>query len=246
MRCLTKLLTLINLCILMNGLLYSQNLISNPSFENYSNCPRNEYEIKYCDSWWKPPLTNSPDYFNNCGMDTVIESVVNTPNNFVGFQEPKDGTGYMGIICFSGSYFGYQEYIQNELLRELKPNTEYELTLYISLADSSKYYSNLIQFCFSNSEKLKTKNYKGYYALKCRSCLTEDSSEILSDNLGWNEIKIRFIAKGGEKYLTIGVFVNQIKKNSYKNRKKENVINVQTTADFAYYYLDKLSLVEIK
>jgi len=240
-----RLLLLCSFCIILSSFLCSQNLIRNPSFEKFSNCPSKVYEIKYCNYWWKPPLTNSPDYFNNCSIDTSIKSVVHTPNNFVGFQEPKDGTAYLGIICFSGSNFSYQEYIQSELLQELTKDREYEFTIYISLADSSKYYSNVIQFCFSNSDKLKTKNYKGYYVLECNTCLAEDSLQILSNNVDWNEIKIRFTAKGGEKYLTIGVFKDQVNRKINKKRKKENIIKDDSTKDFAYYYLDKLSLIEV-
>lgn len=222
----------------------AQNLVRNPGFESYSTCPTNVFEIKYCQDWWRPPLTNSPDYFNNC-QDTNTSVVVNTPANFAGYQEPKEGSAYMGIICFSSCLAAYQEYLQSALTTELKPNTVYELTLYVSLADSSKYYAPQIQFCFSKSARLKAKKQTGYTVLTCKSCLTENSADLLSNTVDWQEIKLQFTATGGEKYLTIGNFHNKTNKKLFKKRKQENILNAASTRDYAYYYLDAISLIEV-
>jgi hypothetical protein len=42
---------------------FGQNLVMNPSFEIYSQCPDNAFQIDYSTNWYS--LKESPDYFNS-------------------------------------------------------------------------------------------------------------------------------------------------------------------------------------
>lgn len=82
-----------------------QNLVPNPSFEDYTICPNDLDQIDRVVSWLS--IGNSPDYFNACADDTV-----SVPFNALGDQEPSDGDGYLGVVS---SHPAYKEYIQAEL-----------------------------------------------------------------------------------------------------------------------------------
>jgi hypothetical protein len=92
------------LCFFQLAYCEAQNLVPDPSFEIYSNCPQGSNQLDYASSWFNPSLT-SPDYFNAC--DTIGE--VSTPYNWWGFQIPRTGAAYAGIIVYV-NLFGYTNY----------------------------------------------------------------------------------------------------------------------------------------
>jgi OOP family OmpA-OmpF porin len=85
--------------------LKAQNLVPNPSFEDYNNCPSsisNGYPIAYSPAYhnfptalyWVTPLITTPDYFNICDTTKQGHGV---PDNSAGFQIPHSGNAYAGM-----------------------------------------------------------------------------------------------------------------------------------------------------
>src|SRR6185295_11530904 len=77
---------------------FSQNLVPNPSFENYSTCPNDLKQIYFAFPWFQPnTYLNAVDYFNSCTSNSSID----IPNNWAGYQCPHTGLAYSGISCLN-------------------------------------------------------------------------------------------------------------------------------------------------
>jgi hypothetical protein len=88
--------------LLFNNFLFSQNLIQNGSFENYTNidCTYGGFDNgnspynHVMDNWYG---YNSPDYFNTiCNLGWF-----NVPNNIFGYSFAKLNNAYVGYFGFS-------------------------------------------------------------------------------------------------------------------------------------------------
>lgn len=94
----------------------SQNLVPNPSFEEYTECP------DYFSQWnrvvgWTSPYTTSADYFNACAGGDIC----NVPLNQFGYQFAFDGNAYMGLAtCDASGSPMYREIIAAELTEPLQ------------------------------------------------------------------------------------------------------------------------------
>jgi len=230
---------LVILLFFFNIDVFSQNIVENPSFEVYDKCPDRINQLHHCNDWLSTGNGASPDYFNSCSLyNKYIGYSVGVPNNVAGYQNPKTGDAYAGIVLLvnDDDYF-YREYIQGELIEELIRGKEYEIEFFVSLADSSSFYSDRISVCLSKEKLLKSEI--PYSALYC-----DNSSKIqdleLSDKERWIKIKSKLIASGGERYITIGIFVDDLTKKEFRKIKKIN--KTPEGNRHCYYYIDDVSV----
>lgn len=174
------------------------NLVPNPSFEEYSQCPDGQGQLERALGWINPN-TSSPDYFNLCA--TSILSRI--PSNAFGFQYPQDGNAHCGLFFVADNFSG-AEYAQIQLSEKLKPNKKYCINFYVSLADKqSSFYMNKIGAYFSvnqitNTNQARFDQYIPQFFY--------DGINPLNDTSSWINIQGEFIAMGGEEYLTLGNF----------------------------------------
>ena len=178
--------------------------------------------------------------------------MVGVPQNFIGYQFAHSGNAYAGIINLSTKDWNYQEHIQGKLIVPLKKDSLYEVSAYVSLADSSTYYYNTLQFGFTGgSQEFSHRCINGYYVMYCNgNCITitDDSSGLFKDSKSWRLIKGIYKAKGGEEYITIGLFKDTYNRYMHKRALKYNKINnitVDEEAD-AYYYIDDVCVKLMK
>lgn len=116
------------------GVANAQNLITNGSFEAYSYCPDNLAQAHYS-TGWRMYHDGTSDYFN------CTTAPVATPANWAGYQQAAQGTAYMGCITYSAGNTYYREYIANTMTPMVK-GAKYEVSMSVSLANNSGYYSN--------------------------------------------------------------------------------------------------------
>ena len=72
------------------------NLVYNPSFEEYRECPRKIDALgtlTIVDAWYQP-TAGSADYYNVCGSRDC-----GVPKNKLGVQDAHSGNGFCGIYC---------------------------------------------------------------------------------------------------------------------------------------------------
>lgn len=215
---------------------YSQNLVLNPSFEDFYDCPRGISFFHKNVKNWTIPNNGTTDYFNVCSEKMGFK-------NFVGEQKAKTGNGYAGIYAYMKK--DYREYIQGKLKRRLKRGKKYQVKFYISLAENSKYalkelgvmmYSDK----FTNSKSRTYINAKGiakrHRNVKFRPTF---SKEFYSNTKEWMEVSFTYTAEGFENYFSIGNFNNNSQTKKIKtNRPKSE--------PFSYYYIDDVSIRSIE
>jgi len=92
-------LYLFSILLLLTWRLQAQvNLIPNPGFENYDQCPTGVATMPYnaivtVQDWFSPTLA-SPDYFNSCNTNNTAGVPVNTYS----YQPARNGNGYAGLM----------------------------------------------------------------------------------------------------------------------------------------------------
>jgi len=127
-----------------------------------------------------------------------------TPSNSAGFQKPRTGIAYSGI--FIEGY--WKEYICCELNDTLKPNINYCLGIYVSMGNA--FYSlDKLGILLTNDSIVRPTDPAA--ALSYYTPQVENPTGVcISDSLNWVKIAGTFTAMGGEKFITIGVFADDI------------------------------------
>ncbi|NND79456.1 MAG: OmpA family protein [Maribacter sp.] len=210
----------------------SQNLIKNPSFEEFENCPEQLGNFEEDVQNWSTPTIGSTDYFNGCS------TAMGTPKNFNGTQPADFGVGYAGLYLYAPG--DYREYLQAELTETLVKGKKYKISFYISLAERSDFAIKEFGVLFSKNvlhfpirkELSKMHLYKdrdNEYNL-----MEIGYSNFYSDTQDWILIHTEFKAKGNENFVSIG---------NFKNNKRTRLFKTKRNAkQGAYYYVDMVLL----
>lgn len=222
----------------------TQNLVPNPSFEEYDTCPDvNNWFIDNCNNWFMPTIGTS-DYFNSCSIDTDAEGLLySVPENFIGWQEAHSGEGYAGLgfgMFNDGS--SYCEYISVELIQPLEKDSFYELSFYVSVADSfviwyePNIYVNKLGAYFS----LNAINQNNVFKVDVIPQFESNPNNWLYDSINWQHVSGVFMANGGERFLTIGNFA------SYDDLQSNYLYPSPLLDKAAYYYTDDVQLIKVE
>ena len=126
------------------GLLQSQNLVYNGGFELLTECPKEVSSLAKNGIHLSSPTEGTTDIFSSCAKGKVA-----APKNFRGFQEPHSGSSYAGLYLFSPNH--YREYIQLSLNKTLTKGSYYELSLFVSLAESSTVYTPALNILLTDA-----------------------------------------------------------------------------------------------
>ncbi len=210
-----------------------QNLVPNPSFENYSNCPQN-CNINNLLSNWVNPTFFTPDYLNTC----VTNSICGIPFNFYGSQTAQDGNGYVGIITGKKSSPSAEarEYVQVMLTANLQANIAYLVSLNVSVADSVKYIANSVGCHFSTNPVSSNDIHTLPYSAQVNFTTLDHNTS----KTNWIALTGSFVAQGGENYITIGNFLND---NTTILDSFPNVGNY--LGGHSYLYIDNISVTPL-
>ncbi|MCB0437296.1 MAG: OmpA family protein [Mangrovimonas sp.] len=238
--------------MLFETFLFSQNLVLNPSFEEFKECPWKLGMLNNNVYFWSCPNHGSTDYFRACGKSAE------TYQNYNGRQHPFSGAGYSGLYCYAEKE--YREYVQGQLKDTLVKDKTYEVSFYISLAEAStlslknitviftaerigKPSSNTSMFSNPNAEENKFSNLSEKYInlnelrVKDYGIQTVESHTYFEEMESWQKISFTYQAKGFETFFTIGNF-NANSETEYHQLKQD------FDHAFSYYYIDEISVVE--
>lgn len=230
----------------------SQNLVPNPSFEIYTLCPEDitmTSVSKLIPNWYLPTRGTS-DYFNECAKFQV-----GVPQNFIGNLFAFEGKAYVGIILLEKppvddsvkkKLVNYREYLQAELIEPLVQNKKYCVSLNYAIANYSTYATNSLGICLTNTQ---IKNRTSIKALKCKPIVMAPIDTIFTDKNYWYALTDTIVAKGGEKYITIGNFFDDLN-TAYKlldNSDLSPAIKKRVLENkIAYYYIDFVSILFVE
>lgn len=228
---------LLILFLIIGSFAFGQNLVPNPSFEEYDTCPTGisnvgDYQINHCLNWTAPTLATS-DYFNSCSAFGV-----NVPNAAFGYQNAFDGQAFLGVMLLiqegEPSYF---EYVQAKLLQPLELGKTYEFSFHVNLANGSDYSVGSIGAWFTNTAISSSDGTPIFSSLPN----IQNESGMLSDTINWMEIKGKFNAIGGEEYITIGYYTDTLAPDTLRNNP-----DAVPVAIYSYNYIDGLELNEVE
>ncbi len=210
---------------------YSQNLVPNSGFEDFQQpCDITDGGINGSSlQKWFAPTEGSSDWFHKCATRATNTG----PKNQFGNMHPQSGHGYAGFYVFTTLADNYKEYISVELTDTLQKGISYKLSFYTSLSSLSQYSADNLDILFSenkivggSTEALDNKPSKS------------NTSQQLRMKGKWIFLEFTYLAKGDERYLTIGSFEQKMKILQFPN--------MDEGISGAYYYIDNISLTEIK
>jgi hypothetical protein len=192
------------LLLLLPFFAQSQNLVPNPSFEEYTQCPWSSTELHaHCNDWYS--WNESPDYFNACSND--IGGNVGTPNNAWGYQWPISGVAYASVATYANYAANLREYMAAPLLFPLEVGETYHVFFHASQNDGGEI---LTHKCAVNNIGLRFFTNPEYHS-ESNPLLPDNFSHlnhitILSDSENWTKIEGGFIADEPYNWVAIGNF----------------------------------------
>lgn len=214
--------------------LEAQNLVPNPSFENYTVCP-NDYLMLPSD-WYTS--SGTPDYFNACDVTNTF----GVPSNGFGFQNAFDGMGYCGFYSMtypnSAPPFPYKEYLGCHLISPLQIGMKYFVSFYVNYADAAsiKMATNNIGILFSTTSYQDYYPYDSIWAIPTNNFANIVDTNIITDTLNWTKISGSIIANEAYQYIIIGNFFDLAHTDTLFSH------NPIWLNQVAYYFLDKVCI----
>lgn len=227
-----KISLIISFFIGLTSVLWAQNLVPNPSFQNNPSKSTIHYPSELMREQMVPQdweiVDGFPDFFNDLNSTYLGYSILNT----------EDGVGgKLGLRMTSPD--NDLEAVQTKLKSELVKGEKYIVSFRMAQCQYSNYAMDMIPFILSDKRLTST-------TLKEQSkrnlCIIETPKNYVSRD-GWRTVNFIYTAKGGERYLTV---LN----NSYTlSRSEKSTVN-RTRFSFtgnhlegsAYYFFSEISV----
>jgi gliding motility-associated-like protein len=211
------------------------NLVPNGGFELLDTCPSDQAHIHFAFPWQGP---GSADLYNSCcTVKQPQYKNFGTPDNWLGWQIPKSGNGYAGMVLFeiAEPEMGIRcEYLQVKMSEKLLPGKSYCYQYFVSPTNYQMVFKEFSILVTENPPTFNTWNptYNNNYinAVPTSTCYTG----FTTDTAAWYEVKGDFVALGDEQYLTIGFF--------RKISSSDTLILSSGYRKTAYYYIDDVSV----
>jgi len=216
---------------------YSQNLVPNPSFEQFTvPCSSLVPGGGGITSWVNPAINShstSYAYSNVCATTPCCGVPVNTYGR--GYQWPHSGNGYASFfsIIDDGFNTNFRNYMQAKLLDTLKVNKCYYIEFFISLNNAYVIGSNNIGLLIGDTAIVSNKSL---YTPAIPQII-QFGNPVIIDTMNWVKIAGIYTAKGGEKYITIGNF------NDDNNTDTIRIASKGSSG--AVYYIDDVSVIPL-
>ncbi len=220
----------------------SQNLVRNYNFENAFTCPQNftMRPVRELVPHWSNPNRGTPDHFHACS-----DSLAGIPENFAGFMYPFDGRAYAGIILrevFDSTHKSVpgisREYLQTKLTEPLMRNRLYCVSMYYANASNSVYAVDALGIAITRDE-ISTRDAGNIVQMPQ---VINRPGRIMNNKTYWKELCGVYRARGNERYITIGNFLN----NEFTRFERNMDDMVDSTFIYAYYYIDAVRVFEIE
>jgi hypothetical protein len=233
---------LIFLLLISDKCIGQANYVLNPSLEQYNQCPDGFDEITYSISWSAlDSIYNSdtvvngrPDYCNTCAVNNIQTGI---PVNGAFYHYPHTGNGMAEVqMFFDESYVegNKRDYLQGRLYKPLTAGTSYCVSFYVTLEQLSTYAINHIG-AYLDDGVIDTTTCPGCVQTQYVPQIFETT--IINDTLNWYKVEGNFIAKGTERFITIGNFFDTAHTN-YELSISHGMNN------YSWYLVDDVSVVE--
>jgi len=204
------------------------NLVSNPSFESFNNC-----SSIGCNGWFSSISTNYKlfGYFNvYCTQKTSSVPLNNaTKSN----RYPHYGDGYAGIETYGNN--NLRNFLQASLKDTLKKNKDYYVEFFIAFTTAHLYGANNLGLLIAD-----TPIVTDFKPLPVTAQILPYGNPIIKDTINWIKVSGIYKANGGEKYITIGNF-----KDNVNTLIEKVTIPIIPYYDGAGYFIDDVSVIPL-
>lgn len=234
------------------------NLVMNGNFEQFSTTITGTNIRKAC-GWDSvnqiQNSTSNANYFSSTFSSTFFSFDV--PCNWLGNQASNNniGNGYAGLFVSTGG--GGKQHIYTRLITPLQPNTNYQLSFDVSLADGlSHWASNLQAFLHrSNTTPPSILAYNSNGDVSIVNNVSDTTTQLISPTVtrntnGWDTITFNFTTTtGGEQFLYLGLLNNATLVSNTPAATGIGGCSYQSAATNAFgdrlisYYIDNVSLI---
>lgn len=184
------------------------NLVLNPDFELYSQCPTQFDQIGLATYWSAIDSAGNavctPEYCHTCGGQ-YSSSV---PINQCFFQYPRSGNGFAQIVSYvdevDGTFPYYRDHLLGRLSQILEDGKSYCVTFYVNFANQSQYFTDKVGAYLDDGSICNVSNCSG--PLTQFTPQVGNTSGLITDTLNWLKIEGAFTSNGSERFITIGNF----------------------------------------
>ena len=215
----------------------AQNVVPNPSFEDTARCNA-EYD---------PVLLSAPPWFNinratpdiyDCDLVQRCGEVWDPADPDVqlsGFQYARTGSRFVGAYHWYGANSSdTKEYLTVRLTTELVAQAVYSVSLSYSRADGFVLATDRISVFFG-TDSFYVNDFRTVH-VQPQVDLVDPDHEYLTNAEDWVQLTGAFVAAGGERYMTIGSFLDSSQVNG--------TIAPTGFLQYAYYYYDDVAVIE--
>lgn len=202
----------------------SQNLVPNPSFENYSSCPTsNSSEVYLATPWVEVEAT--ADYYNCSSLD----------NSYIA----RTGSGYMGVSTWRPSWSEtYREYIGVPLTQSLIAGQAYYGEFWVRLQPDACWANDGLGMYVSTGQP-SSPLFGGM--LYVTPQIMNPQYRMLIGREYWMKVCGSFVAQGGENFITLGSFLDDDQSTFLE---LSGCPNQSYGVHWSYYHLDDVLLEE--
>ena len=185
---------------------------------------------------WSSPVINSTStyaYANVCATTPCCGVPLNTFGR--GFQYAHSGNGYINffLVVDDGFNVNFRNYLQAKLLTNLQLNKCYYIEFFISLNNAYLIGCNNISLLLGDTA---IKSNKSKYVSAIPQ-IQQYGNPVIIDTLNWVKISGIYKAHGGEQYITIGNFKDDVHTDTISIQKYGN--------QGAEYYIDDVSVIPL-
>ncbi len=210
--------------------IYAQNLVPNPSFEEFDACPPNTSintfgipRIKDYIKFWEDndvsSFGSSSDFFHTCA---------NIYNSNIG---PATGNGHLGVFTYTNN--DYREYVQAPLKTALCRGRTYRVKLKLASSRGARRNTDRIGVYFSNG-RFTPPNAE---AVPLTTQVETPAGQFIDNETRWREFTMIFMnTGGGEDHLTIG---------NFRRNSNTNFTGSGSNTSNAYIYIDDVLVEDI-
>lgn len=218
---------------------WAQNLVPNPSFEDYKSLPSDEADFHLVREWFSPSTlsgnkasypTATVDYLHKRGS-----SEAKLPASYYGTVEPYDGEAVAHFTVTNGATQNFREYLGVRLLSAPEVGKRYEVSFYLSNGTANHYGKRAakdVHVLFTNEIPRQST------AETLESYEPQLKMDKMLFTTGWEKITFEYIPdKPGQDVMVIGNFYPPSKTilgNAFDGR-----------YDQADFFIDMVSVVKL-
>jgi len=214
------------------------NLVPNSSFEEFNpkfTGPADVNNSFRLLAHWRSPNYGSPDAFHP-RYDELVNKMNMSGQNDQSTFDPipsRTGEGHIGLVPIS--FYSYREYLQVKLAAPLKKDSTYYVHAYVAMGEKLSSHTTSA-FGFAITPRPLRRGDNRCIVLKPQ---IENSSSNFIRWTDWQKIGGTYVAKGGERFLTIGNFKPH---SATPMEKTDQFLPVNESRPSGYIFVDDVYL----